>query len=202
MKNNFKHSPFYQCYKVEWSIFFCMKSSLSILQKNPCPWQLYGFQEKRILQGYGETIYRQILLTLLTIEIMHVMNVLRRVRDQNDFINAPELRHIVDGLKNKMAVGYDCISSEVYEFVSDSLLTITVILGKNWYSCQLLFLMHWSYLCWKSKERNDRMLIIRDLFENAQLCPRYLSKSWWQAWKNSQFCALSNAKMAFDRVNH
>lgn len=73
---------------------------------------------------------------------MHVMNVLRRVRDQNDFINAPELRHIVDGLKNKMAVGYDCISSEVYEFVSDSLLTITVILGKNWYSCQLLFLMH------------------------------------------------------------
>ena len=56
-----------------------------------------------------------------------VMNALGTVPCHNDVINVHELRQIVRGLKNKNAVGNDGISSEVYKFASERLLTIMSI---------------------------------------------------------------------------
>ena len=52
------------------------------------------------------------------------MNALRTVQGYNDVINVHELRQIVEGLKNKKAVGNDEIPSEVYKFASEQLLTV------------------------------------------------------------------------------
>ena len=56
-----------------------------------------------------------------------VMNALGTVPGHNDVINAHELRQIVRGLKSKKVVGNDGISSEVYKFASERLLTIMSI---------------------------------------------------------------------------
>ena len=55
------------------------------------------------------------------------MNALGSVPSHNDVNNVHELRQIVRGLKNKKAVGYDGITSEVYKFASERLLTMMSI---------------------------------------------------------------------------
>ena len=55
------------------------------------------------------------------------MNALRTVPGHNDVINVHELRQIVRGLKNKKAVGYNGITSEVNGFASERRLTMTPI---------------------------------------------------------------------------
>ena len=55
------------------------------------------------------------------------MNALRTIPGHNDVINVHELRKIVKGLKNNKTVGNDGIPSEVYEFASEQLLTMTSI---------------------------------------------------------------------------
>ena len=62
------------------------------------------------------------------------MNALRTVPGHNDLISVHELRKIVRELKHKKAVGDDGISSEVYKFASERLLTIMSILFS---SCML-----------------------------------------------------------------
>ena len=57
-----------------------------------------------------------------------VMNAVRTVPAHKDVINVHELRQIVKGLKNNKAVGNDGISSEVYKFASERLLTMMSIL--------------------------------------------------------------------------
>ena len=52
-----------------------------------------------------------------------VMNELRTVPARTDVVNVHKLRKIVRGLENKKAVGIDGISSEVYKFASERLLT-------------------------------------------------------------------------------
>ena len=56
-----------------------------------------------------------------------VMNALGTVPGHNDFINAHKLLQIVRGLKSKKAVGNDEVTSEVYKFASEHLLTIISI---------------------------------------------------------------------------
>ena len=107
---------------------FCKEINALIPQKESLPLTVGGTSGESNIANLWKDHFSAIANSVgSTANLDLVVNALRTVPAHNDVINVHELMQIVRGLKNNKAVGNDGISSEVYKFGSERLLTLMSI---------------------------------------------------------------------------